>query len=61
MAIDRNDPATVIVASGNSYGFGDGHSIWPKVSDDGHVLFETKAGNLTDNFTNSQICCARRA
>ena len=26
------------VASGGSYGFGDGNSSWPKVSDDGHVL-----------------------
>ena len=47
--------AQITVASGDSNGFGDGHSIWPKVSDDGHVLFMTYAGNLTGDFANSQI------
>jgi hypothetical protein len=43
------------VASGNSNGFGNGHSNWPKVSDDGHIAFQTTAGNLTGDFTNSQV------
>ena len=55
VAIDRNASGSIIVASGGSFGFGNGNSSWPKVSDDGHVLFETNAANLTDNFTNSQI------
>jgi Ig-like domain-containing protein/immunoglobulin I-set domain protein len=55
VAIDRDRPSVITVASGGAFGFGNGHSIWPKVSDDGHVLFETNAANLTNDFTNSQI------
>jgi hypothetical protein len=54
VAMDLTGSPDLIVASGSSSVFGDGNSIWPKVSDDGHVLFETKAPNLTSNFTNSQ-------
>ena len=54
LAIDRYDAGHITVASGGSFGFGDGNSNWPKVSDDGHVLFMTHAGNLTGGFTNSQ-------
>ena len=53
MAIDLN-LGEQAVASGNSNGFGNGHSSWPKVSDDGHVVFQTSAGSLTGDFTNSQ-------
>ena len=55
MAIDRNNPGQITVASGDSNGFGNGHSNCPKVSDDGHVLFMTNAGNLTGDFANGQI------
>ncbi|HEY6124928.1 MAG TPA: hypothetical protein VIV63_09760, partial [Steroidobacteraceae bacterium] len=55
MAIDRNNPGNITVASGDSNGFGNGHSIHPEVSDDGHVLFMTNAGSLTSDFANSQI------
>jgi Tol biopolymer transport system component len=41
------------VASGDSNGFGNGNSIYPKVSDDGHVLFFTNAGSLTSDLANS--------
>jgi hypothetical protein len=54
VAIDINQSGSIIVASGGSFGFGDGNSSWPQVSNDGHVLFQTFAGNLTNNFTNSQ-------
>jgi hypothetical protein len=54
VALDRNNPGTITVASGDSNGFGNGHSIYPRVSDDGHVAFMTYAGNLTGNFANSQ-------
>jgi hypothetical protein len=54
VAIDLNGSPDIIVASGDSNGFGNGNSLWPRVSEDGHVLFETYAGNLTNNFTNSQ-------
>jgi hypothetical protein len=54
MAIDLERDETA-VASGNSNGFGNGNSNWPKVSDDGHVIFQTTAGNLTGDFSNSQI------
>ena len=53
LAIDRNNPGQITVASGGSFGFGNGNSSWPKVSDDGHVLFMTNAGNLTGDFANS--------
>jgi len=54
VAIDRVSSGSIIVASGGSFGFGNGNSSWPQVSDDGHVLFQTTAGNLTGDFTNSQ-------
>ena len=54
VAIDRNNPGAITVASGDSNGFGNGHSLYPKVSDDGHVAFMSYAGNLTGNFANSQ-------
>jgi hypothetical protein len=53
LAIDRNNPGQITVASGDSNGVGNGNSIFPKVSDDGHVLFVTNAGNLTGNFANA--------
>jgi len=53
LAIDRNNPGQITVASGDSNGVGNGHSSWPKVSDDGHVLFVTDAGNLTGGYANS--------
>jgi hypothetical protein len=49
LAIDRNDPGHITIASGDSNGFGNGGSSYPKVSDDGHVLFATVAPNLTGN------------
>ncbi len=55
LAIDQNNPGQITVASGDSNGFGNGHSSWPKVSDDGHVLFMTNAGNLTGNFANGAV------
>ena len=53
LAIDRNNPDHITIASGGSNGFGDGGSSFPKVSDDGHVLFATVAPNLTGNVANS--------
>jgi Immunoglobulin domain/Immunoglobulin I-set domain/ZU5 domain len=53
LAIDRNDPGHITIASGTSNGVGDGSSIYPRVSDDGHVLFMTNAPNLTGNFANA--------
>jgi Immunoglobulin I-set domain/Immunoglobulin domain/WD40-like Beta Propeller Repeat len=55
LAIDQNNPGNITVASGGSFGFGNGNSSWPKVSDDGHVLFMTNAGNLTANFTSAAL------
>jgi len=54
VAIDLQASPDIVVASSGSFGFGDDNSMWPKVSEDGHVIFETKARNLTANFTNSQ-------
>jgi len=53
LAIDQNNPGHITVASGDSNGFGNGHSIYPKVSDDGRVLFYTNAGSLTGDFANA--------
>jgi hypothetical protein len=53
MTIDLN-LGEQAVASGNSNGFGNGNSSWPKVSDDGHVIFQTTAGSFTNDFANSQ-------
>ena len=53
LAIDRADPDHITTASGGSFGVGDGGSSFPKVSDDGHVLFATVAPNLTGNIANS--------
>ncbi len=55
LAIDGNNPGNITVASGGSFGFGNGNSSWPKVSDDGHVLFMTNAGNLTANFPSTAL------
>ncbi len=55
LAIDRNNPGHITIASGDSNGFGNGHSIHPEVSDDGHVLFMTNAGNLTGNLANGVV------
>jgi len=55
LAIDRNNPGHLTIASGDSNGVGNGHSIHPEVSDDGHVLFMTNAGNLTGNLANGVV------
>jgi hypothetical protein len=55
IGLDRDNPNVITVASGNFDGAGDGHSAWPRVSDDGHVLFMTNAGNLTGNFANGAV------
>jgi Tol biopolymer transport system component len=52
LAIDRDNPGNIIIASADANAVGDGHSVYPQVSDDGHVLFLTNAGNLTGNFAN---------
>jgi hypothetical protein len=50
IAIDRQVPNSFIVASNGPNGFGDGSSSFPKLADDGHVLFATTAPNLTGNL-----------
>ena len=54
LAIDRNNANHITIASGDSNELGDEHCLYPRVSDDGHVVFMTQAGNLTGNFANSQ-------
>ena len=49
VGIDRNFPSSIITASAGANGVGDGASSYPKLSDDGHVLFATYAANLTGN------------
>jgi len=49
VGIDRSFPSSIIIASTGANGAGDGASSYPKLSDDGHVLFATYAANLTGN------------
>jgi hypothetical protein len=58
VVIDRNDPATLMIAStgsaGSGIGLGDNVSSYPKLSGDGrYVLFPTKASNISGNVGNS--------
>jgi hypothetical protein len=57
--IDRNNPATLLVASTGSAGsgiaLGDGASSFPLLSDDGrYVVFSTKAINISGGVGNTQ-------
>ncbi len=47
-------PSSIIIASTGANGSGDGASSYPKLSDDGHVLFATYAANLTGNVNPSR-------
>jgi Tol biopolymer transport system component len=58
VVIDRNDPATLMVAStgsaGSGIGLGNGISNYPKLSDDGrYVAFSSMAANISGNVGNS--------
>ena len=58
VVVDRNDPATPIVASAGSAGSGvgtaDGFNAYPKLSFDGrYVMFATHASNITGGVANT--------
>ena len=61
MAIDRNDAGGQFIASGSSFGIGDGNSSWPKVSDDGHVTLRDQGPQSHRQFHDYAVCRARRA
>lgn len=56
VVIDRDDPATLMIASTGSAGsgMGNGTSNFPKLSDDGrYVVFSTRSSNISGNVGNS--------
>jgi 6-phosphogluconolactonase (cycloisomerase 2 family) len=58
VVIDRNDPATLMIAStgsaGSGIGVGNGTSNFPKLSDDGrYVVYSTMSSNISGNVGNS--------